>query len=133
MLIPGEAGTVASIQGAALPPVAGVLMLSAYMLVHTWFLLAGLCMPSFQPRAQAALPTTLSERQLFAIQRQELEARVLEIERRTQASNLVTLRTDIKAMMQDMIKYSLTEFGVIPKANPPQSRSQSTSVDKETP
>ena len=90
-------------------------------------------MPNFLPRAQAALPTTLSERQLFAIQRQELEARVLEIERRTQASNLVTLRTDIKAMMQDMIKYSLTEFGVILKAKPPQSQSQSTSVDKETP
>ena len=35
--------------------------------------------------------------------------------------------------MQDTIKCSLTELGVIPKANPPQSQSQFTSVDKETP
>ena len=40
-----------------------------------------------------------------------------EQDRPGQALDLATLRTDIKAMMQDMIKSSLTEFGVIPKAN----------------
>ena len=41
----------------------------------------------------------------------------------------------IKAMMKDMIRSTLTEFGVIPKANPPQSQShsQSLTVNKETP
>ena len=38
---------------------------------------------------------------------------------------------DIKAVMQDVIRSFLTEFGVIPKANTPQS--QSPTVDKETP
>ena len=38
---------------------------------------------------------------------------------------------DLKAMMQDMIRSSLTEHGVIPKASPTQS--QSIAVDKETP
>ena len=34
-------------------------------------------------------------------------------------------------MMKDMTNSTLTEFGVIPKANPPQS--QSNSMDKEPP
>ena len=38
---------------------------------------------------------------------------------------------DLTAMMQDIIRPSLTEFGVISKANP--SQSQSLTVDKETP
>ena len=48
------------------------------------------------------------------------------------ALDLASFKMDLKAMMQDMIKSSLTEFGVIPKANPPQSESQFISVDKET-
>ena len=43
-----------------------------------------------------------------------------EVDRPGQAQDLASLRNDIKATMQDMIKSSLTEFGVIPKANPPQ-------------
>ena len=39
----------------------------------------------------------------------------------------------MKAMMQDMIRSSLTEYVVIPKAGPTQSQSQSIAVDKETP
>ena len=40
---------------------------------------------------------------------------------------------DMKAMMQDMIRSSLTEYGVIPKASPTQYQSQSIAVDTETP
>ena len=40
---------------------------------------------------------------------------------------------DMKAMMQDMIRSSLTEFGVIPKDNPTQSQAQSITVDPESP
>ena len=35
--------------------------------------------------------------------------------------------------MRDMIKSSLIKFGVIPKANPSQSKAQSNSINKEPP
>ena len=40
---------------------------------------------------------------------------------------------DMKAMMQDKIRSSLTEYMVIPDASPTQSQSQSITLDKETP
>ena len=40
---------------------------------------------------------------------------------------------DTKAMVQDMIRSSLTQFGVIPKETPPQTQAQSITVDLESP
>ena len=166
---------------------------SAYMAPPAW----PMFMPSYLPRPQMEQSSTQSEREQLSMQSQELEARELEVKRRTRALNLnavrdaeikstgpsvrssrhillnqeqapirpkrassqvafqislplkkgfpsgikvtstVTTETvkpppasprseqdgtgqaqDFKAMMQDMIRSSLTEFGVIPKANP---------------
>ena len=40
---------------------------------------------------------------------------------------------DMKAMAQDMIRSSLTQFGVIPQETPAQPRSHSSTVDTESP
>ena len=42
-------------------------------------------------------------------------------------------RQDMKAMVQDMIRSSLTKFGVIPQESPSQPQSQSITVDLESP
>ena len=39
----------------------------------------------------------------------------------------------MKAMVQDMIKSSLTQFDVIPQETPTQPQSQSSAVDQESP
>ena len=63
-------------------------------MVHTWPLLNGTFMLNLLPLAQVAPPTTLSERELLVLQREEalkrpeLEARELEVERKTQALKL---------------------------------------------
>ena len=56
-------------------------------------------------------------------------------DRPVQAQDLAAFKTDIAAMMRDMIKYSLNELRVVPEATPPlpQSQSQSNSKDKEPP
>ena len=46
-------------------------------------------------------------------------------DRPVQAQDLAAFKTDIAAMMRDMIKSSLIEFGVVPKATPPHSHSHS--------
>ena len=78
-----------TVAATSLPPLAGAPMLSqgmpfpgAYMAPPSW----PMYMHSFLIPAQAAPPTTLSECEL----RQELEARELEVERRTQGLNLNT-------------------------------------------
>ena len=91
MLILGAAGVPVSIQGVALPPMADAPMLSqgtpfpdAYMAPASW----PIYMPSLLSLAQAASPTTLSERELLFIQCEEALKRIrreLEAVRKTQA------------------------------------------------
>ena len=85
MLIPGTAGAPVPIQGTVLPPMTGAQILSqdtpfpgAYMASLSW----PLCMPNLLPRAQVGPPTALSERELFALHCEELEARELAVERK---------------------------------------------------
>ena len=51
-------------------------------------------MPNFLPQTQFMPPTTLSKHELLAVQRQELQAKELEVENKTQALNLITGRYD---------------------------------------
>ena len=43
------------------------------------------------------------------------------------------LALNVEAMVQDLVKSSMTQFGVIPKETPDQSQAQSDTVDPETP
>ena len=54
-------------------------------------------------------------------------------DRPVQAQDLAAFKTDIAAMMRDMIKYSLNELRVVLKLPPPLPQSQSNSKDKEPP
>ena len=85
MLIPGTAGAPVPIQGTVLPPiqVRRYSVRTLHFLVHTWLLLVGPCLcliyrlgPRWGP------PTALSERELFALHCEELEARELAVERK---------------------------------------------------
>ena len=80
------------IQSTAIPPMAGVPLLSqsmpypsAYMAPPAW----PMYMPSYLPRPQMEQSSTQSERELLAMQRQELEARELEVERRNSAKRTI--------------------------------------------
>ena len=91
ILIQGRSGAPVPIQGTGLPPMAGAPMLSqgtpfpgAYMASPS----RPMFMPNFLPGTQVAPPTTLSERELLAMQRQDLEARELEVQGKTQALTL---------------------------------------------
>ena len=88
---------VAPMQSAAMLPMAGALLLSqctpypsAYMYMAPTTL--PMYMPSYLPRPQMKQPSTQSERELLAVQRQELKAGELEVERRTRALNLNAIR-----------------------------------------
>ena len=88
---------VAPMQSAAMLPMAGALLLSqctpypsAYMYMAPTTL--PMYMPSYPTRPQMKQSSTQSERELLAMQRQELEARELEVERRTRALNLNAIR-----------------------------------------
>ena len=88
---------VAPMQSTAMLPMAGALLLSqctpypsAYMYMASTTL--PMYMPSYLPWPQMKQPSTRSERELLAVQRQELKARELEVERRTRALNLNAIR-----------------------------------------
>ena len=81
----------------AMPPMAGVPLLSQSIPYPSAYMAPPACpmyMPSYLPRPQMEQSSTQSERELLAMQRQELEARELEVDRRTSALNLNAVRDD---------------------------------------
>ena len=157
MLIPGVAGAPVSIQGYT-PNGRCDDAQSGHAIsccIHGSSYLA--YMPSFLPRTQVAPSTTLSEHELLAL---ELEARELEVERRTQAlretvgsvhlrnrhqlnQSLLVPKLQLKhpspqkgLPIQDSCHQHCHHQDCEPpgsRPNPPQSHSESTSVDKKTP
>ena len=89
ILFPGAEGSPASMQSAALPLME--VCCCSVRACLTWRIHGSSYLahvPSFLPWPQMAPSSTLSEHELLTIQHQELAARELEVERRTQALDL---------------------------------------------